>query len=121
MPRIKRDVDDASRVISIRFPADHPVWDHPEGNRSDYVRYLVDMGLLVAHQTNDIEAIRQDVLAIRQSDIREVKQLLQEIRDRLDSAQPQQKQSAEPKTGEKKSDLGLDPRLIDAMDKFLNI
>ncbi|KNZ70352.1 hypothetical protein Tfer_0913 [Thermincola ferriacetica] len=122
MPKVKRDTDDASRVISIRFPADHPVWDHPEGNRSDYVRYLVDMGLLVAYQTNDIEAIRQDVLALRHSDIREIKQLLQEVRDRLNNVQPLQNQATEPAQEEKpKSDLGLDPRLINALDDFLKI
>lgn len=112
----------ATKSVWIRLPADHPVWEQPKRQRAEYMRHLIELGLLVTSQAGDIERITQEVLALRHSDIREVKQLLLEIRDRLNNGKPQQKQSAEPAQAEKpKSDLGLDPRLINALDDFLNI
>lgn len=80
-----------SRVVGVRFPADHPIWAFPEGKRASRVKELVDAALL-----GQAKLIFEDISEIKNA-LKCIQETITRLEERLDTLEAvSTKQQAEP-------------------------
>ena len=75
-----------SRIIGVRFPIDHPIWNYPEGQRASWIRKVVDL-LLIG---------KIDFLIEQMVDVKKSVKRLEERLDTLNAVSPKQQRESPP-------------------------
>jgi hypothetical protein len=77
------EIEKGSRIIGVRFPVDHPIWNYPEGQRASWIRKLVDLLLI-----GKIDFLVEQMV--------EVKNAVMRLEERLDALEAVSPKKPEP-------------------------